>query len=163
MVAAYIAAGRAAELPDALKALRIGPQASFEVAFNCGCALLATGDLEPARQQLLHAQRLGPSLLAQNPSLFLSAQSLSLLTSVLPSMVMPTRTHDYCCTAAGCPAALREVPGSRFYMARAKGSVPVDVHHVGTGEFSSTARQGSVRIEAHEGEVVSTMTTSPLS
>lgn len=59
MVAAYIAAGRAAELPEALKALKVGPQASFEIAFNYGCALLASGDLGPARQQLLHAQRLG--------------------------------------------------------------------------------------------------------
>ena len=77
MVAAYIAAGRAAELPDALKALKIGHQASFEVAFNCGCAMLATSDLEPARQQLLHAQRLGQHLSPQ--------ESVFVLLAALPS------------------------------------------------------------------------------
>ena len=64
VVAAHVAAGRSKFVPDVMSAMRIGPHEGFEVAFNLGCAQLASGDLEAAHDQLLHAQRLGVGPLA---------------------------------------------------------------------------------------------------
>ena len=59
VLAAHVAAGRARDVPEVMSAMRIGPHEGFEVAFNLGCAQLATGDLQAAQEQLQHAQRLG--------------------------------------------------------------------------------------------------------
>ena len=80
LAAAYVAAGRSADLPKAAAALKLAPRAGFEVAYNFGCALLAQSDLEAARQQLLHAQRLGEHL----PAMVLGARSCSTCSAGMP-------------------------------------------------------------------------------
>ena len=59
MLAAYVAGGRAREVPAVMAAMKFGPRDSFEIAFNAACALLGAGDAPAAEQQLLLAQRLG--------------------------------------------------------------------------------------------------------
>ena len=62
VVAAHVAAGRSEHVSEVMSAMRIGPHEGFEVAFNLGCAQLASSDFEAAHDQLLHAQRLGGPL-----------------------------------------------------------------------------------------------------
>ncbi len=59
VLAAYVAGGRAADVPAVMAAMKFGPRDSFEIAFNAACALLGAGDAPAAEQQLLLAQRLG--------------------------------------------------------------------------------------------------------
>ena len=59
VLAAYVAGGRAAEVPAVCEAMKIAPRDGFEVAFNSACALLAAGQVQRARSELEHAQRLG--------------------------------------------------------------------------------------------------------
>ena len=59
VLAAYVAGGRAREVPAVMAAMKFGPRDSFEIAFNAACALLGAGDTPAAEQQLLLAQRLG--------------------------------------------------------------------------------------------------------
>ena len=59
VLAAYVAGGRAREVPAVMAAMKFGPRDSFEIAFNAACALLGAGDAPAAEQQLLLAQRLG--------------------------------------------------------------------------------------------------------
>ncbi|KAK9797740.1 hypothetical protein WJX73_003973 [Symbiochloris irregularis] len=59
VVAAHVAAGRSRDVLEVMAAMRMGPHEGFEAAFNLGCAQLATGQLDAAHDQLLHAQRLG--------------------------------------------------------------------------------------------------------
>ncbi len=64
VLAAYVAGGRAREVPAVMAAMKFGAQDSFEIAFNAACALLGAGDAPAAEQQLLLAQRLGARRLA---------------------------------------------------------------------------------------------------
>ena len=59
VLAAHVAAGRSRDVSEVMAAMRMGPHEGFEAAFNLGCAQLATGQLDAAHDQLLHAQRLG--------------------------------------------------------------------------------------------------------
>lgn len=62
MAAAYVMAGRAAQLPAALKALHAAPSDAFELAYNSACGLVQLGDLPAAEEMLLLAQRARPAL-----------------------------------------------------------------------------------------------------
>jgi signal recognition particle subunit SRP72 len=65
MVAAYIAAGRSADVPSLMAALELAASDSFECAYNAGCAALAQGQLREAREQLLLAHRMGREALLE--------------------------------------------------------------------------------------------------
>ncbi|KAK9826948.1 hypothetical protein WJX74_001295 [Apatococcus lobatus] len=65
VLAAYVAGSRAAEIPQAMAAMRIPPGDSFEVAFNRACGLLQQGDAAAAEEQLLLGQRLGREMLIE--------------------------------------------------------------------------------------------------
>ncbi|KAG2499929.1 hypothetical protein HYH03_002216 [Edaphochlamys debaryana] len=59
VLAAYVAAGLAAELPDLMAALKVKPRDSFEVAFNRSCGLVEAGQLGAAEGELRMALKLG--------------------------------------------------------------------------------------------------------
>ena len=59
IVAAYVAGGRAHEVPAVMDALALKASDGFEIAFNQACADVAVRKLDAAEQQLLLAQRLG--------------------------------------------------------------------------------------------------------
>lgn len=65
LVAAYIAAGRATDVPALMSTLDLAGDDSFEVAYNAGCASLAQGRLRDARQQLQLAMRMGREALLE--------------------------------------------------------------------------------------------------
>eukprot|EP00887_Chlorella_sp_A99_P004060 scaffold11.g4060.t1 len=62
-VAAAVAAGRAAEVPGLMGAWKVGPQDSFELAFNAACGLVEHGELAQAEEALALAQRVGEEAL----------------------------------------------------------------------------------------------------
>ncbi|GLC63488.1 Signal recognition particle core component [Pleodorina starrii] len=59
VLAAYVAAGLAGELPDLMAALKVKPRDSFEVAFNRACGLVAGGQVAAAEGELRLAIKLG--------------------------------------------------------------------------------------------------------
>lgn len=59
LVAAYISAGRSAEVPALLAQLGIEAADGYAPAYNAACACLGQGQLGEARRLLLSAQRLG--------------------------------------------------------------------------------------------------------
>ena len=59
MIAAYISAGRAPEVPALLASLGLSEDSCFEAAFNVGCAKLAEGQLSEAQELLLLSNRMG--------------------------------------------------------------------------------------------------------
>lgn len=63
VLAAYVAGGKAAEVPAVMEAMKMSAQDSFEVSFNAACALLEAGSLGEAERQLQLAQRLGEEAL----------------------------------------------------------------------------------------------------
>ncbi|GAB4817516.1 hypothetical protein N2152v2_004562, partial [Parachlorella kessleri] len=63
VVAAYLAGGRAEEVPAVMEAMKMSPQDGFEVAFNAACALIEAGSLREAEKQLQLAQRVGEEAL----------------------------------------------------------------------------------------------------
>jgi len=56
VAAAYVASGRSAELPAAMRALDASPHA-FEISYNTACGLIQMGDFAAAEEMLLVAQR----------------------------------------------------------------------------------------------------------
>ncbi len=86
VLAAYVAGGRAAEVPAVCEAMKISAADSFEVAFNMACALLAAGDVPRARTELERAQRLGAC----------AAAAARPPASVL-RMLNPLPRHRACC------------------------------------------------------------------
>lgn len=77
-LAAYISAGRPAEVPGVLDRLKISGRESFDIAFNKACSILEAGDYAAAEAQLLLAVRLGVCLFLPLP---------------LPSLPPYCRTH----------------------------------------------------------------------
>ncbi|KAK9832822.1 hypothetical protein WJX81_004606 [Elliptochloris bilobata] len=65
VLAAYVAGGRAREVPAVMAAMKFSARDSFEIAFNAACALLGAGDAPAAEEQLLLAQRLGREALLE--------------------------------------------------------------------------------------------------
>ena len=63
LAAAMVAAGRGADLPAALKRLKISPKDSFELAFNFACALVECGNLTDAADYLTLAKNQGAETL----------------------------------------------------------------------------------------------------
>ncbi|KAL4423713.1 hypothetical protein ABPG75_001014 [Micractinium tetrahymenae] len=63
VLAAYVAGGRAGEVPAVMEAMKISSKDSFEVAFNAACGLIETGKLKEAEQQLQLAVRVGEEAL----------------------------------------------------------------------------------------------------
>jgi len=63
LVAAYVCAGRAAEVPRLAAELGLGTEASFESLYNVACAALARGELAMARQLLETAMANGRTTL----------------------------------------------------------------------------------------------------
>lgn len=63
VLAAYVAGGRAGEVPAVMQAMKISPKDSFELAFNAACGLLESEDLPAAEQQLQLALRVGEEAL----------------------------------------------------------------------------------------------------
>ena len=63
LAAAMVAAGRGADLPAALKRLKISPKDSFELAFNFACALVECGNLIDAADYLTLAKNQGAETL----------------------------------------------------------------------------------------------------
>ncbi|PNW85354.1 hypothetical protein CHLRE_03g182500v5 [Chlamydomonas reinhardtii] len=59
VLAAYVAAGLSAELPDLMAALKVKPRDSFEVAFNRSCGLVEAGQLASAEGELRMALKMG--------------------------------------------------------------------------------------------------------
>ena len=59
MIAAYISAGRASDVPALLTSLGVSAEECFETAYNVGCAKLAQGQLSEARELLLLSNRMG--------------------------------------------------------------------------------------------------------
>ena len=59
LVAAFVADGRAAEVPALLAAMKLASGGSFELAFNRACGQLAEGNLGAAEEQLQLAMRIG--------------------------------------------------------------------------------------------------------
>ncbi|KAG2448342.1 hypothetical protein HYH02_006924 [Chlamydomonas schloesseri] len=59
VLAAYVAAGLSAELPDLMAALKVKPRDSFEVAFNRSCGLVEVGQLGTAEGELRMALKMG--------------------------------------------------------------------------------------------------------
>ena len=59
LVAAFVADGRAAEVPALLAAMKLAGGGSFELAFNRACGQLAEGNLGAAEEQLQLAMRIG--------------------------------------------------------------------------------------------------------
>jgi tetratricopeptide (TPR) repeat protein len=60
VAAAYVASGRSAELPAAMRALHASPEhapKAFEISYNFACGLIQMGDLAAAEEMLLVAQR----------------------------------------------------------------------------------------------------------
>ncbi|KAL4446353.1 hypothetical protein ABPG77_003160 [Micractinium sp. CCAP 211/92] len=63
VLAAYVAGGRAGEVPAVMEAMKISPKDSFEVAFNAACGLIEGGKLGEAEEQLQLAVRVGEEAL----------------------------------------------------------------------------------------------------
>ena len=59
VIAAYISAGRAQDVPALLTSLGLSAEECFEAAYNVGCAKLAQGELSEARELLLLSNRMG--------------------------------------------------------------------------------------------------------
>ena len=59
LVAAFVADGRAAEVPALLAAMKLASGGSFELAFNRACGQLSEGNLGAAEEQLQLAMRIG--------------------------------------------------------------------------------------------------------
>lgn len=59
LLAAYVAAGLAAELPSLLSSLKLNPKASFEVGYNAACGLVAEGKAAAAETALRKAIKQG--------------------------------------------------------------------------------------------------------
>lgn len=59
LAAAFLADGRAAEVPALLSAMKLASGGSFELAFNRACGQLAEGNLGAAEEQLQLAMRIG--------------------------------------------------------------------------------------------------------
>ena len=59
VVAAYISAGRARDVPELLTSLGLSADECFEAAYNVGCAKLAQGQLSEAHDLLLLSNRMG--------------------------------------------------------------------------------------------------------
>ena len=63
LVAALVASGRHAEVADALRRRDVSPKASFELAFNVACGLIAQREFEDAAQYLTLAKAQGEAAL----------------------------------------------------------------------------------------------------
>lgn len=63
VVAAYVAGGRAGEVPAVMQAMKISAKDSFEIAFNAACGLVEAGQLRAAEEQLQLAVRVGEEAL----------------------------------------------------------------------------------------------------
>ncbi len=59
MIAAYISADRARDVPALLSSLGLSAEECFEAAYNVGCAKLAEGKLAEAHELLLLSHRMG--------------------------------------------------------------------------------------------------------
>ena len=59
VIAAYISAGRARDVPSLLASLGMSAESCFEAAFNVGCAKLAQGQLSEAQELLMLSNRMG--------------------------------------------------------------------------------------------------------
>jgi len=63
VLAAYVESERSAEVPQVMEAMKISEKDSYEVGFNKACALIATGKIMEAEEQLLVTQRIGQETL----------------------------------------------------------------------------------------------------
>jgi len=68
LVASLVAAGRSADVADALRSAGVSPKESHELAFNVACAAIETGDLADAAEYLVLARKLGEETLAEEES-----------------------------------------------------------------------------------------------
>jgi hypothetical protein len=59
VLAAYVAGGKCGEVPAIMDAMKVSPDDSYELAYNAACALIGSGRLEEAEEQLQLARRLG--------------------------------------------------------------------------------------------------------
>lgn len=59
VLAAYVAAHLASEIPDLMSAMKLSPKQSFEVGYNKACGLVDTGDFAAAEAELRMATKLG--------------------------------------------------------------------------------------------------------
>jgi signal recognition particle subunit SRP72 len=66
IVAAYVAGGRAAEVPSVLDTLKVQPRTGYELAFNAACALIEVEDYTKAEELLQLAHRLGQEALIED-------------------------------------------------------------------------------------------------
>mmetsp|Transcript_13495 Transcript_13495/g.18500 ORF Transcript_13495/g.18500 Transcript_13495/m.18500 type:complete len:680 (-) Transcript_13495:341-2380(-) len=65
VLAAYVAAGRAKDVPAIMRAMQMNAADGFEIAYNSATALAELGDLHAAEQQLNLAQRVGTEALVE--------------------------------------------------------------------------------------------------
>jgi len=65
VIAAYISAGRARDVPALLTTLGLSAAECFEAAYNVGCATLAQGQLAEAHELLLLSNRMGREALLE--------------------------------------------------------------------------------------------------
>ncbi|KAG0556540.1 hypothetical protein KC19_11G061100 [Ceratodon purpureus] len=65
MVAAYVAGGRAVEVPSLMESLKVTPRTGFEIAHNAACALIDRGDYGKAEELLQLAHRIGQEALIE--------------------------------------------------------------------------------------------------
>lgn len=63
LVAAYVASGRAADVPAALADIGCSAHDGLELAFNVACGLLSVGSMNEAKEQLISARRIGEETL----------------------------------------------------------------------------------------------------
>jgi signal recognition particle subunit SRP72 len=65
MVAAYVAGGRAAEVPSLMESLKVQPRTGFELAHNAACALIEKEEYGKAEELLQLAHRIGQEALIE--------------------------------------------------------------------------------------------------
>lgn len=65
IVAAYVAGGRAAEVPSLMETLKVQPRTGFELAYNAACAVIDKEDYAKAEELLQLAHRIGQEALIE--------------------------------------------------------------------------------------------------
>lgn len=63
LIAAYVASGRATDVPAALADIGCSAHDGLELAFNVACGLLSVGSMNEAKEQLIAARRIGEETL----------------------------------------------------------------------------------------------------
>lgn len=105
LLAAYVTAGLAAQLPELMRQLGIKPRDSFEIAFNRACGLAEAGDTEGAEAAVKAAYKQGETHcgLTNADDLAVSASwRCCMLVCVTPIPPLPIPALQQCTEGLPC-------------------------------------------------------------